>query len=61
MASTQFKPLQIGKALSLWPPVIAAPMAGISCAPYRKLCTQHGAPMAAAEMLISSTLNVANK
>ena len=51
----EFAPLQIGP-LSLWPPVVSAPMAGISSAPFRRLNTDHGAAMAVGEMLIASTL-----
>lgn len=47
-------PLCIGP-LHLWPPLVAAPMAGISCAPYRRLCTAYGAQMATSEMVVSST------
>ncbi|KAG2453084.1 hypothetical protein HYH02_002416 [Chlamydomonas schloesseri] len=57
----QVKPLQLGPSLSLWPPLLSAPMAGISSAPYRRLATSHGAAMATSEMVIASTLLVKNR
>ncbi|KAG2437413.1 hypothetical protein HXX76_006065 [Chlamydomonas incerta] len=55
------KPLQLGPSLSLWPPLLSAPMAGISSAPYRRLATTHGAALATSEMVIASTLLVKNR
>lgn len=54
-------PLSLGPKLELWPPVLAAPMAGISCAPYRKLCTSNGAQLATSEMVIASSFLLSNR
>ncbi len=54
-------PLRLGPNLSLWPPLLAAPMAGISCAPYRNICTAHGATLATSEMVIASALVLRNR
>ncbi|WP_344447771.1 tRNA-dihydrouridine synthase, partial [Kitasatospora nipponensis] len=35
----EFKPLNIGP-MEVWPPVVLAPMAGITNAPFRTLCRE---------------------
>ncbi len=52
----EFQPLRLGSQLSVWPPVMLAPMAGLTNAPLRQLCNQYGAPMCTSEMIIASTL-----
>jgi hypothetical protein len=40
----EFAPLRLGQH-AIWPPVGLAPMAGITNAPFRAICTAHGAPL----------------
>ena len=47
---SKFAPLQIG-AHSVWPPVVLAPMAGVTNYPYRKICYEHGAGLCISEMI----------
>src|SRR5690606_2036063 len=44
------KPLAIGP-LEVWPPVVLAPMAGVTNAPFRDLCRSHGAGLYVSEMI----------
>lgn len=44
------QPLQIGPH-EVWPPVVLAPMAGVTNLPYRELCRRFGAGLYVAEML----------
>ncbi|GIL62983.1 hypothetical protein Vafri_17141 [Volvox africanus] len=55
------RPLKLSPSLILWPPLLSAPMAGISCAPYRQLCYSHGAAMSTSEMVIASALLLHNR
>ena len=48
----KFSPLQIGP-LQIWPPVVLAPMAGITNAPFRQLCREFGAGLYVSEMITS--------
>lgn len=48
-------PLTIGQ-LTIWPPVILAPMAGITDYPFRKLCLDMGAGLAISEMVTAHCL-----
>ena len=43
-------PLQLGP-LSVWPPVVLAPMAGVTNAPFRTLCRRHGGGLYVSEMV----------
>ena len=45
-------PLRLGP-LTVAPPVVLAPMAGITNAPFRKLCAEHGAGLYVCEMITS--------
>ncbi len=46
----EFDPLQIGP-LEVWPPVVLAPMAGVTNYPFRKLCKEYGAGLYVSEMI----------
>ena len=46
----EFAPLQIGP-LKVWPPVVLAPMAGVTNYPFRKLCREFGAGLYVSEMI----------
>ena len=53
-ARNEFAPLPLGSgpaALSVWPPVVLAPMAGVTNPPFRALCRRQGAGLYVAEML----------
>jgi nifR3 family TIM-barrel protein len=43
-------PLAIGP-LEIWPPVVLAPMAGVTNAPFRRLCRRYGAGLYVSEMV----------
>ncbi len=49
---TEFAPLNIGP-IEVWPPVVLAPMAGITNAPFRRLCREFGAGLYVSEMITS--------
>ncbi|MGZ4785304.1 MAG: tRNA dihydrouridine synthase DusB [Acidimicrobiales bacterium] len=46
----EFAPLAIGP-LEIWPPVVLAPMAGVTNAPFRRLCRRYGAGLYVSEMV----------
>jgi nifR3 family TIM-barrel protein len=46
-------PLRLGPKLEVWPPVVLAPMAGVTNYPYRKLCSRYGAGLCVSEMVSS--------
>jgi nifR3 family TIM-barrel protein len=46
----EFRPLVLGP-LSLWPPVVLAPMAGVTNYPFRTLCRRFGAGLYVSEMI----------
>ncbi len=48
-------PLRIGP-LSVWPPVVLAPMAGVTNAPFRRLCRRFGAGLYVSEMVLAPAL-----
>jgi nifR3 family TIM-barrel protein len=48
-------PLQIGP-LSIWPPVVLAPMAGVTNYPFRRLCRSFGAGLYVSEMITARGL-----
>jgi len=56
----RFKPLEIGPH-SVWPPVVLAPMAGITNAPFRQFCRSFGAGLYVSEMVTSRLLVEGNK
>ena len=47
------EPLQLGSKLTIWPPVVLAPMAGVTNYPYRKICSRLGAGLCVSEMVSS--------
>ena len=46
----EFSPVQIGK-MSVWPPVVLAPMAGVTNYPFRYVCKNFGAGLYVSEMI----------
>ena len=46
----EFAPLVLGP-LSIWPPVVLAPMAGVTSYPFRSLCREFGAGLYVSEMI----------
>jgi len=51
--ATKCEPLRLGPNLSIWPPVVLAPMAGVTNYPYRKICDGMGAGLCVSEMVSS--------
>jgi nifR3 family TIM-barrel protein len=49
-AAGEFRPLRLGP-LSVWPPVVLAPMAGVTNYPFRTLCREYGAGLYVSEMI----------
>ena len=46
----EFAPVRIGH-MSIWPPVVLAPMAGVTNYPFRSVCKQFGAGLYVSEMI----------
>jgi len=53
--SGEFSPVSVGP-LRVWPPVVLAPMAGITNFPFRTLCRQFGAGLYVSEMITARAL-----
>ena len=53
--SGEFKKPNIGP-IEIWPPVVLAPMAGVTNAPFRKLCRKFGAGLYVSEMITARGL-----
>jgi nifR3 family TIM-barrel protein len=51
----EFDPLPVGP-YAVWPPVVLAPMAGVTNAPFRELCRDYGAGLYVSEMIMSRAL-----
>jgi nifR3 family TIM-barrel protein len=51
----EFVPLRLG-SLELWPPVVLAPMAGVTNYPFRRLCRRFGAALCISEMIAARAL-----
>lgn len=49
------QPLRIGP-LAVWPPVVLAPMAGVTNAPFRRLCRSYGGGLYVSEMITARAL-----
>jgi nifR3 family TIM-barrel protein len=56
----EFAPLKIG-AMSVWPPVVLAPMAGVTNYPFRSLCRRFGAGLYVSEMITARPLVEGNQ
>ena len=56
----EFAPLQFG-GLQVWPPVVLAPMAGVTNAPFRALCKRFGAGLYVSEMITARALVEGNE
>lgn len=54
-AEGEFAPLKIG-SMSVWPPVVLAPMAGVTNYPFRRLCRSFGAGLYVSEMITARAL-----
>ena len=54
-APGEFKHVQLG-ALRVWPPIVLAPMAGVTNYPFRSLCREFGAPLCVGEMVTARPL-----
>src|ERR1700751_3135640 len=46
----EFAPVKIGR-ISVWPPVVLAPMAGVTNYPFRSICKEFGAGLYVSEMI----------
>jgi nifR3 family TIM-barrel protein len=55
----EFRPVYIGPH-RVWPPVVLAPMAGVTNAPFRSLCRRFGAGLYVSEMITARGLVDAN-
>ena len=51
--STLHEPISLGSKIRIWPPVVLAPMAGVTNYPYRKICHDQGAGLCVSEMVSS--------
>lgn len=54
-APGEFRPLELG-SLSVWPPVVLAPMAGVTNYPFRAICRNFGAGLYVSEMITARPL-----
>jgi nifR3 family TIM-barrel protein len=52
---SEFAPLSIGP-ITVWPPVVLAPMAGVTNYPFRRICKQFGAGLYVSEMITARPL-----
>src|SRR5574341_1022101 len=59
-APGEFQPLRIGP-LQVWPPVVLAPMAGVTNPPFRTLCREFGAGLYVSEMITARALVMGNR
>ncbi len=53
LPSARFAPIPLGPEIRIWPPVVLAPMAGVTNYPYRKICKDYGAGLCVSEMVSS--------
>jgi nifR3 family TIM-barrel protein len=56
----EIAPLRIGR-LAVWPPVVLAPMAGVTNPPFRTLCRRYGAGLYVSEMITARALVEGNR
>ena len=59
-AEGEFRPLQVGP-LNVWPPVVLAPMAGVTNLPFRRLCREFGAGLYVSEMITARGYRMGNE
>jgi nifR3 family TIM-barrel protein len=59
-APGEFAPIPVGP-LSVWPPVVLAPMAGVTNPPFRTLCRRYGAGLYVSEMITARALVEGNR
>jgi nifR3 family TIM-barrel protein len=59
-APGEFPPLPLGP-LRVWPPVVLAPMAGVTNPPFRTLCRRFGAGLYVSEMITARALLAGNR
>jgi nifR3 family TIM-barrel protein len=59
-APGEFEPLRLGP-LSVWPPVVLAPMAGVTNYPFRNICRRYGAGLYVSEMITAKALVLGNE
>ncbi|MBM3986193.1 MAG: tRNA dihydrouridine synthase DusB, partial [Planctomycetes bacterium] len=59
-APGEFAPLVLSPSIAIWPPVVLAPMAGVTNPPFRALCRRMGAGLYVAEMLHARGLTEGN-
>jgi nifR3 family TIM-barrel protein len=59
-APGEFSPLQVGP-MRVWPPVVLAPMAGVTNYPFRALCRRFGAGLYVSEMITARPLVEGNQ
>jgi nifR3 family TIM-barrel protein len=59
-APDEFRPFRVGP-LSVWPPVVLAPMAGVTNPPFRTLCRRFGAGLYVSEMITARALVEGNR
>ncbi len=53
--SSEFSPLSVGN-ITVWPPVVLAPMAGVTNYPFRSICRNFGAGLYVSEMISARPL-----
>jgi nifR3 family TIM-barrel protein len=58
--AAEFRAIPIGP-LSVWPPVVLAPMAGVTNPPFRTLCRRFGAGLYVSEMITARALVEGNR
>ncbi len=56
----EFRPLHLGP-LRIWPPVVLAPMAGVTNYPFRSLCREQGAGLFVSEMITARGFLMGNR
>jgi len=56
----EFAPLVLGP-LRVWPPVVLAPMAGVTSHPFRRICRRLGAGLCVSEMITARPLVTGNR
>jgi nifR3 family TIM-barrel protein len=59
-AAGEFAPIVIGP-IPVWPPVVLAPMAGVTNPPFRTLCRRYGAGLYVSEMITARALVEGNR